>query len=486
MVITFGKTTKNKANRLINLLFNVQNMIDNNDLSLVNKTTLENIIEKSFGKKETIYDIKFDDLDNGQYIIIEDDKIRKYIIFSYEKRNGTRNGYILTKVPIIFRNYMKDETTKEKVLEIFLLDVEESVYNKHNGTNNSYDYKDLNIENIQGSNTISPYNIFAYRLLKTCSFSIINEDNLPFATFKANSKKIKNKESSKNKLKQYTDAQIKIKKPFESVDELKTYRLSVSSTNTGNRSSYIIETDEFIVVYGKTFGNNGFEVVMIACCVAELAKKDGKKVFLYQIKDNLGIDGTENKEAKPITNENLELLKSLGIEVYDELQDYENNPEAIVDENKDSRNQIEFMKNLMSKWGTPGQEDFKKCYLCNCTIQKNIIASHIQRVCDINKLSIPFNEKRKKAIDGNNGFWLCANHDKMFEYGIITFDETTGEFVLGQDYLDSEELNQEQIDYIKEITKEKEIDAKHFTDELKDYLKIHNDRIKKENNKKKP
>ena len=46
MVITFGKTTKNKANRLINLLFK-----------------LENIIEKSFGKKETTYAIKFDDLE---------------------------------------------------------------------------------------------------------------------------------------------------------------------------------------------------------------------------------------------------------------------------------------------------------------------------------------------------------------------------------------------------------------------------------------
>ena len=32
-------------------------------------------------------------------------------------------------------------------------------------------------------------------------------------------------------------------------------------------------------------------------------------------------------------------------------------------------------------------------------------------------------EKRRRAVDGDNGLWLCATHDKLFEYGKIYFDE---------------------------------------------------------------
>ena len=212
---------------------------------------------------------------------------------------------------------------------------------------------------------------------------------------------------------------------------------------------------------------------MIACAIAELTKRINKKVFLYQIKDN---------DGAPISKENIELLESFGIQVYDELIDYEDNPEMIFSENKNSRNQLEFMKNLMIKWKNEYQdEDIKKCYLCGCTIQEVIIASHIQRICDINKLYrekvITFEEARRRAVDGNNGFWLCANHDKMFEHGIITFNENTGELILNEN-----NLTEEHISFIENMTVKYNIDKEHFTEELKGYLKIHNDRI---NNSKK-
>ena len=89
-------------------------------------------------------------------------------------------------------------------------------------------------------------------------------------------------------------------------------------------------------------------------------------------------------------------------------------------------------------------DDIKRCYLCNCDIQRLIIASHIQRVTDINKLDLPFSEKRKLAIDGDNGLWLCANHDKLFEYGLIYFEDNMLKI--------SDSLTKEQTKYVKYLT----------------------------------
>lgn len=62
----------------------------------------------------------------------------------------------------------------------------------------------------------------------------------------------------------------------------------------------------------------------------------------------------------------------------------------------------------------------------------------------------------------------------MFEYGIITFDEDSGYL-----QMDIENLNDSQKQYIEEITPKMNISKQHLTEELKGYLKIHNDRIKK-------
>lgn len=477
MIIRFGRTInkdnpKGKVNRLINLLFNVQEMLNNDDTTLVNSETLENIIEKSFGYKSA-YTIEYaDNFNDGQFIEVETDKEVKYINFSYEAAYSTRNGYFLSKIVIGLRKFVDDITTEKKVgtlpkerkFELFLLDVSKEVYEKHKGTNNSYDYDDLRIEDLETSTIVTPYSTFGYRLFKTCDFRVVNEDKIPFDLY------IKNTKTGSKTYKEYVDNKNLHKKAFKTIDEVAKTRNSMSKNN--NASSYFLVGDKLVTIYGKTFGNNGFEMIPIAYCIYVLAQKEGKEVIFYQVKDG--------DDPKPISKENIRFMESLGIKVYDELQDYEENPDAIIDESQDSRCQTEFKKNLLMKYGTE-----RKCYLCNCTIPENLIASHIQRVADINKLPIPFNERRKKAVDSENGFWLCANHDKMFEFGIITFNEITGEFVLGQDYLESKELTPEQVDFIKEITKEKEIDKEHFTEELSNYLKIHNDRIKSENLKKK-
>lgn len=71
-------------------------------------------------------------------------------------------------------------------------------------------------------------------------------------------------------------------------------------------------------------------------------------------------------------------------------------------------------------------------------------ASRIHRVTDIDKLDMPFSEKRKLAVDADNGLWLCANHDKLFEYGLIYFEDNVLKI--------SDNLTEKQKEYVKYLT----------------------------------
>lgn len=427
--------TMPKRNRLINKLFNT--IEADTDISKFNKDVLNQIIKKSFGKLEE-YDLIIEKKinkngkegeQNGQYIIIENDLEKKYIFFSFEYPKDTRNGFIISKIAIAFRKWYFDTTSKDKKLEICLLDVDRKY---HAQINEEMQYPEIDIDIINTKDTINNYNTFAYKLCKTFGFKILNEDKLPYKQYKND--KVKGKYV-------YRKNEILAKDGFKSITEIKSMRDLLNGRNIENKGSYILEFEDSIVIYGKTFGNNGFEMVLIACAIGQLAKQEDKKVYFYQVKDILGRDGTESRNAIPITKENIKIMEAFGIKVYDELQDYKANPDAKLDENKDSRNQLEFMKNLMNKFGNT---DEKKCYLCDCTIQKLIIASHIQRVCDINKLPISFVEKRKKAVDADNGLWLCANHDKLFEYGLIYFEDN--KLVI------SDKVNKEQKKFIEKMT----------------------------------
>ena len=55
-----------------------------------------------------------------------------------------------------------------------------------------------------------------------------------------------------------------------------------------------------------------------------------------------------------------------------------------------------------------------------------------------------FSEKRKLAVDGDNGLWLCANHDKLFEYGLIYFEDNSLKI--------SDNLTESQKEYVKYLT----------------------------------
>ena len=368
--------------------------------------------------------------EDGQYIKIkhikDEDEMIHYVLFSYEFPKRTRNGYIVSKLPVSYREYYND--TKAKSFNVFLLNIKDA-----HGVN----IYEGDIQDFEGEQSVvNNYQTFAYKLCKTLGIKILNYDKLDWSVNRVN--------------------QLKSQEPFKSIKELKTMRNKNSKNN--NNSSYIIENEDDTILYGKTFGNNGFELILMAAAAKKITEG---KVYLWQIKDTNRLSG-EDREAKPITAENLNLLKSLDIVCFDELQEYIPNDEVLKE--GDARNQAEFIKNLMLKYGT----DEKKCYLCNCTIQKLIIASHIYRVCDINtETNIPFEERRAKAVSKDNGLWLCANHDKLFEHGLIYFDEN------GIMQKSSSTLSDEQKQFIDTITGKNVIEKQYLNDEMKGYLSLH-------------
>jgi len=407
---------------------------DNNGLikEVLNDELIEKVIISSFSKKVDYIKI-YEKRTYGQYIILETNSEKRYIVFSAKSAKDTRNGFVAAKMTVPFRDWFNNKTTKQKSLALYLLDVE-------------------------NRGTINPYNTFVYRLIKAYEIKILNEKELPFNKYR--DLKYKNFIYRKNEILFNTN--------IKEVSEIKKARDQLQSSNKNNKSSYILEAEDYHIVYGKVDGNSEFEIIFLTCVIAKLAKKENKKVYFYQVEEIYGDSiGIENKK----------LLEEHGVEVYDGLKEYMKNPDLFLNESKTSRDQATFYLNLFKKYsdGT----DIKKCYLCDCDIQETIIAAHIQRIADINKLDIPFTEKRKKATDANNGFWLCANHDKLFEFGIITFNEEGKLRVVPE-----AKLTDSQKEYINRITDNDEIKKEHFTAELQEYLLIHNKRITNERKKK--
>ncbi len=269
------------------------------------------------------------------------------------------------------------------------------------------------------------YIVDGYRMLKTMGINILNIDELrmeinPYVTFE-----------------DWKNAQ----------DKMREY-------NKGNNASYAIEDEEGgYTLFGKLYGANGKDAAMTACMLACIAKSNDTFVRFIQVCEH----GTEE-----ISSTDKKLLQSFGVII---------DSGAIVLKGKATgkdkstcRHQDEFKYNLWEKYGD------KKCYMCSCDIESNIIASHIHRICDIDKSGLPEAEKRRQAVDADNGFWLCANHDKLFEFGNVTYD-MCGDLVINPS------LKSNQTDFVKYITEKYGIEKAHFTAGLKVYLKIHNNRV---------
>lgn len=401
-------------NNNIDIYFNTREAV--NDPNKLNREELEKILKLSLGNQYGDYEVVFESRSTGQYIIVETQREKKWITLSADYTRipgdgGSTNAYFVQFIPMTIADYYLNNTSKIKSMELYLKGTE------HNRAKTKAQQ-------------------IYYRLAKTVGIKILNEFEFD------------------------TEIRRNIAFPFESVSEWKKSRMEMSSANRSNKSSYIIENDDSFVFYGKTFGANGRESIFILYVLANLIKDEGKKIYLYEVTDNgsFAFESSSNEENQKFKR----VLKDLNVVYYADSITYVENEEyeTLSDDNRDARYQAEFMRNLLYKFNSKRDidgniirdrsgkpiivDDIKRCYLCNCDIQGLIIASHIHRVADINKLDIPFSEKRKLAVDGDNGLWLCANHDKLFEYGLIYFENNMLKI--------SEELNEQQKKYVEYLT----------------------------------
>ncbi len=251
------------------------------------------------------------------------------------------------------------------------------------------------------------------------------------------------------------EAELKIGEilPYKTFDEWKNAKTERQQYNSSNQSSYAIEDENGeYTLFGKLYGANGKEAALTACLLSQIAKSEGKRLNFVQVTEH----GTECLSA----GDKL-LLNYYGVSFADGSTIVRDKK---APEKSTCRKQDEFKYNLLEKFGR------KKCYLCRCDIESNIIASHVHRIADIDRSGLSDAEKRKQAVDGDNGFWLCANHDKLFENGQITFDRL-GMLVINKN------LSRSQIDFIKSITEVYKIKEEHLTEGLIHYLELHNKRV---------
>ena len=234
--------------------------------------------------------------------------------------------------------------------------------------------------------------------------------------------------------------------PYESVKDMIYARNHLREVNSGNQSTYITDEGDYYHIYGKTFGANQKETTLLCFAISAIADKPVK---LFQIVDN---------ESKEISEQDKEAIsnysKSHGnksIEILDDSYQFDNDTSDHVHDNLRSP---QFIYNLLNKFG--GE---KKCVLCECKIDRIIQAAHIYPVAAIRRRNdLDFDNKLRLAVDADNGIWLCENHHKLFDSGLIWFEE--GQLII------SKKINQEDLMFIEQVTTIKQIEPRYINERM--------------------
>ncbi len=313
------------------------------------------IVSRLYGVNE--YTTTTEDRRDGRYIKIREGngQFTHFVCLSKKHANEGRNSRLMQYVSPAYVDYKKFDGAN-KDFNIFVIDPD------HNDRTN--------------------YSKMFYRCFLTMGIKILNEDELGLADIT----------------------------PFESYDDLKSYRNKTSERNTHNQQTYFVDESNDrginqISIYGKTFGANAMESFILALTLVAISDK---VIVFYQVVDN---------GSKSLSEDQIEILEEEGID-FGETIELDHGKVKVPITRETSRDTPLFHFNLLEKYGE------KRCYICGCDIEHMIIGSHIERVTDIDhNESYSIKEKNRRATDGDNGFWLCANHDKMFEYGIIYFND---------------------------------------------------------------
>ncbi len=289
------------------------------------------------------------------------------------------------------------------------------------------------------------YTVFAYKVLLTAKIKILNLDKV--------------------KCSGRTDYDFRT--PFLDFKQMRKMRLELQKRNGSNNSTLFEQLSEEVAVYGKTYGANGRETTAICLALVNLVDLPIK---VYNVNE------TDPQHLASVDPANRYILNYLGVIIDDGIKDLKpEDKELIV-----KRNTNTYHYNLLKKY-----QD-KKCYICGCDIEELIIASHIHRVADILRSDLTAEEKQEQIVDGNNGFWLCATHDKLFEDGLIYFEND--ELKIRQNLSESKKrFIKKSIFEIRDIYDLEgknltfTISPEHYNEKMHYYLEIHRHRTEKLN-----
>lgn len=251
-------------------------------------------------------------------------------------------------------------------------------------------------------NPTTSYLTFMYRLLKTSGIIFLNDnEKLGFRI-----------------------------QPFNSLNDIIVNRGYMKKRQ--NFSSYITKSaSNEIEVYAKTYGANKKEATIL--CTA-MAKIDNSSITVYQVKE---------KKLTVLPKPDRTVMKKLGVKL--EQIDKELTRES--ETNHSLRSTI-FIYNMLRIRGA------KKCAWCDCNVPEIIEGAHIWPVYKIKgERSVTDEDKRKAAVDGENGIWLCRNHHKLFDAGIITINKDNLKLKINPKYsqylyIQSSVLHDDASDYI--------------------------------------
>lgn len=272
--------------------------------------------------------------------------------------------------------------------------------------------------NVTG-NAETDYQILIYRLMTTIGFEFLNaSDNL-----------------------------LRRIQAFNSVEDIIFNRRINAGRNRSNNSTFITKGNSGeIEVYGKTYGANKYETSLICYALSGLCQH-GPRIKLYEV-----LEG----DLKELPESSLNVINQMGnIDVVPTDMTLE---KRIYEGRETSLRSPRYTYNLFNKLGN------KHCALCNCEIPELIQGAHIFPVAAIKRMhSIPIERRLEFALDGDNGLWLCENHHKMFDEGMISFDNNGG-LLLRSD------IDRRHMRFIDEITKYKVLPDEILTDKFLWYL----------------
>lgn len=267
------------------------------------------------------------------------------------------------------------------------------------------------------------YQILIYRLMNTVGFNFLNA----------------------------SEGLLRRIQAFNSVDDIIFGRRINAGKNKSNNSTFITKNHiGEIEIYGKTYGANKYETSLICYALASLWQP-GQQIKLYEV-----LEG----DLKELPEASLKVIEQMG--VIDVIPTDMTLEKRIYDGKETNLRSPRYTYNLYNKLGN------KHCALCNCQIPELIQGAHILPVAAIKRMhSIPIEKRLEFALDGDNGLWLCENHHKMFDEGMISFDGN-GNLLLKND------IDKRHIRFIDETTRYKVLPPEFLTEKFLWYLRQRN------------